>query len=288
MGCYFPVGCYCNDGSLSYRPCGKCLGCRLEYSKQWAARCVHEASLHEANSFITLTYNDEHLPKNKSIDRKELQKFIRRLRKKIAPDKIRFFACGEYGEKFTRPHYHACLFGYDFPDKQVLKTKRFQNPFVKKLGNRDLDILYTSELLGKVWEKGFHSIGKMSFESAAYVARYVTKKINGKQEASHYGDKTPEFALMSRRPGIGKKWIEKYLTDCYPKDFHTINGIKMRPCRFYDEVCKERYPEMFEKVKEKRKEAAEEQPYQNDKRRIQRQLYRKNVTSRLERELENG
>ena len=104
-------------------PCGQCIGCRLERSRQWAVRCVHESSLHRFSSFITLTYNDEHLPSDRSLNVEHFQRFMKRLRKHLEPLKIRFFHCGEYGDKFRRPHYHAIVFGYDFPDRIPFQKK---------------------------------------------------------------------------------------------------------------------------------------------------------------------
>ena len=103
-------------------PCGRCIGCRLERSRQWAIRCLHESKSHEDNCFITLTYDDEHLPRDRSLDVKVFQDFIKRMRKKVG--KFRYFHCGEYGEKEFRPHFHACIFGYDFPDKKFLKRTK--------------------------------------------------------------------------------------------------------------------------------------------------------------------
>jgi hypothetical protein len=145
-------------------PCGQCIGCRLERSRQWAIRCVHEAYGHEDNAFITLTYAPEHLPHDVSLNISHFQKFMKRLRKAISPKLVRFFHCGEYGELNQRPHYHACLFGYDFPDK-VLYTIR------------DECRLYRSPMLEKLWPMGFATVGDVTFESAAYVARYITKKL---------------------------------------------------------------------------------------------------------------
>jgi hypothetical protein len=214
-------------------PCGRCIGCRLEYSRQWAVRCMHEAQMHEQNSFITLTYSPEYLPKDKSIQKQELQKFFKRLRKNTGV-KLRYFACGEYGELNNRPHYHAIVFGYDFPDK-VLHTKRNGN------------LLFRSEVLEKAWPFGHSLIGAVTFESAAYVARYVTKKFKGNEEEkdAHYRllDKDtgevfqiePEFCLMSRRPGIGREWLEKFKGDTN-KDFITHRGSKMKLPKYYDSV----------------------------------------------------
>ena len=130
-------------------PCGQCIGCRLERSRQWAIRCVHEASLHDANSFITLTYRPDELPPDGSLQKSHFQKFMKRLRKRILPKLIRFFHCGEYGDKGARPHYHACVFGYDFPDKKLYTV-------------RDGVRLYVSEELQEVWPLGFSTVGDVS------------------------------------------------------------------------------------------------------------------------------
>ncbi len=148
-------------------PCGQCIGCRLDKSKQWAIRCVHEASLYDNNSFITLTYNTEHLPEDRSLEVRVFQLFMKRLRKRFGT-KIRFYACGEYGDQNGRPHYHACLFNHDFQDKKL--WKRGKDP--------SLD-LYRSADLEKLWPYGYSSIGEVTFQSAAYVARYIMKKITG-------------------------------------------------------------------------------------------------------------
>ena len=157
-------------------PCGQCIGCRLERSRQWAIRIVHESQMHEQSYFLTLTYNNEFLPKTGSLQKADVQLFMKRLRKKFGKG-IRYYYCGEYGEKFHRPHYHLIIFGCEFPDKILWKIER---------GNR----LWISEDLNKLWKKGYCSIGMVTFESAAYVARYVTKKITGKQANQHYERKT--------------------------------------------------------------------------------------------------
>ena len=104
-------------------PCGQCIGCRLERSRQWAVRCMHEASLHDENSFLTLTYSDENLPPGGSLHLPDFQNFMKRLRKSIAPKRVRFYHCGEYGDILSRPHYHALLFGYDFDDRKFLLSE---------------------------------------------------------------------------------------------------------------------------------------------------------------------
>lgn len=225
-------------------PCGRCTGCRLEYSRQWAIRCVHESQMHKHNAFITLTYSPENLPDDNSIHKSELQKFFKRLRKHTGK-RLRYFACGEYGEKNNRPHYHAVIFGYDFPDKYL---------HTKVNGN----LLFRSPLLEKCWKKGHSLIGDVTFESAAYVARYVMKKRKGdeKEIEEHYkllDQETgeihtiePEFCLMSRRPGIGKTWLEKFKTDT-DKDYITVRGQKMSLPKYYDNLLEQMEEDLTER-----------------------------------------
>jgi len=235
-------------------PCGQCIGCRLERSRQWAIRIMHEAQEHADNCFITLTYADEFLPEDFSLHKEHFQKFLKRLRKHadITGQKIRYFHCGEYGEKFARPHYHACIFGYDFSDKLLFRS-----------GRRDK--IYTSSILEKLWPFGYATIGKLTFESAAYVARYCTKKITGKlaEESQHYDkidyatgevwERLPEYNTMSLKPGIGYKWYEKYHDDVYPRDEVIIKGKKVQPPKFYDRLYELQEPVIFRKIKNSRK-----------------------------------
>lgn len=210
-------------------PCGQCMGCRLNRSLQWALRCVHEAKQYDDNCFVTLTYNDAHLPANGSLIVEEHQRFVKRLKSyvrrkygKDAADGIRFYMCGEYGERLGRPHFHFCFFNFDFADK---KYKR-----VNALGDR----IYTSEILDKVWgraDPGMCEIGSVTFKSAAYVARYITKKITGDDAVAYYGDKLPEYTAMSN--GIGKGWFQKWSKDVFPSDFVVHEGRKHRVPRYY-------------------------------------------------------
>lgn len=216
-------------------PCGQCSGCRLERSRQWAVRCVHEASLHDTNSFVTLTYDDDHLPNDGSLDLSHFQKFMKRLRKKFG--KLRYYHCGEYGDETNRPHYHSLLFGLDFADKK----------FWKQTSNGDN--LYVSETLNNIWGKGFCPIGDVTFQSAAYVARYIMKKITGSAADEHYDGKLPEYTSMSRRPGIGTNWYEKYSSDVFPEDFVILNAKKFRPPKFYDKLLEKDDIKTFDKLK---------------------------------------
>lgn len=223
-------------------PCGQCWGCRLERSRQWAIRCVHEASLYENNCFLTLTYDNEYLPEGGSLHKPDFQKFMKRLRKRFPGHVIRYFQCGEYGEKTSRPHYHACLFNFDFEDKIHFKTVN-ENRY------------YTSSLLSELWPMGHHVLGDVSFDSAAYVARYIMKKITGDKAEAHYQGKEPEYTTMSRRPGIATGWFEKYQTDIYPSDFIVLNGTKMRVPKFYDNILDRLYPHELQTLKARRKKA---------------------------------
>lgn len=231
-------------------PCGWCLGCRLERARQWKVRIMHEASLYEDNSFLTLTYAPENLPANGSLVKRDLQLFFKRLRKKLDVP-IKYYAVGEYGEQLRRPHYHVCVFGYGFPDKVLWKY------------NIQPDrSLYRSALLESVWPYGFSSVGTLTPDSAGYVARYVQKKVTGERSISHYQGKTPEFALMSRGGrnghGIAYDWFKKFSTDVYPKDFVTMKGRKERPPRYYDSLYEGTDPDVIKAVKAIRAEHARE------------------------------
>lgn len=223
-------------------PCGQCIGCRLERSRQWAIRCVHEASLYDDNCFLTLTYSDEHLPPGGSVVVEHFQKFMKRLRFEFADRRIRFFHCGEYGDQFGRPHYHACLFNFDFADKKHVEN----SPSGEKL--------YESEVLNRLWNFGRARIGAVTFESAAYVARYITKKLTGAR-AQEYEGRRPEYVTMSRRPGIGKGWLEKFKSDVFPGDFVVIRGKKMKPPKFYNSQYELLEPGEYAKLKARREVA---------------------------------
>lgn len=159
-------------------PCGQCIGCRLERSRQWAMRCVDEASMWADNSFVTLTYDDAHLPKDKSLHVEDFQGFMKRLRqdvwRKSHRRDVRFFHCGEYGEKYSRPHFHACLFNLAFHDRKPWKAS--------KAG----EMMYRSPTLESLWPNGYSAVSDVTFESAAYVARYVLDKVTGPAAETHY------------------------------------------------------------------------------------------------------
>ena len=266
-------------------PCGQCIGCRLERSRQWAIRCVHEASLYEDNCFVTLTYSDEHLPADGSLDKSEFQRFMKRLRKRFHDSIIRYYHCGEYGEQFGRPHYHVCLFNHDFPDKKLYK--------VLHGGNK----LYTSEILAQLWPLGYSTIGEVTFESAAYVARYILKKITGKGASEHYEKVNPntgeifqvqpEYTTMSRRPGIGKPWLDKYLKDVFPSDFIVMRGKKMGVPKYYTSQYEIICPGEVKKIKTRRKLKAIRHSENNTRERLfVREFVQKRKLEKLPRTIE--
>lgn len=247
--------------------CGQCIGCRLERSRQWATRSVHEMSLYEDNTFITLTYNDENLPKNQTLVKKHFQNFMKRLRNYVydvknqtpcmglypRDQKIRYLQCGEYGELRARPHYHAILFNFEFQNKELYKIHNENK-------------LYTAPLLEKLWPDGYGIIGAANFESAAYVARYILKKVTGKKASDHYAiydengvqsdSRVPEYVTMSRRPGIGRMWYEKFKKDLYPSDFIVVNGKKLQVPRVYNGYYELEDPDEYRRLKAKRKVAS--------------------------------
>jgi hypothetical protein len=201
-------------------------------------RCVHEAALHEDNCFLTLTYEDRKLPESGSLDHKDFQDFMKRLRRRYEPRKIKYYMCGEYGEDTKRPHYHACLFNFDFADKTIYKT---QNGFN----------LYNSDTLHDLWGHGYCVIGDVTFDSAAYVARYIMKKINGDAADLHYGDLKPEYNAMSN--GIGKEWFNKFKDDVFPGDFVVMNGKKVAVPKYYEMLLDKDDPDLLKLLKARRK-----------------------------------
>lgn len=249
MPCYYPLDAWKTEsGAVIFSgenlsrnrvvasfqvPCGRCIGCRLERARQWSVRCMHEASLYDANSFVTLTYDNDHVPEYGSLDYRHFQLFMKRLRKACAPNVVRFFMCGEYGDENLRPHYHAILFNVHFADR-------------RRHSGTGPNTLYISRTLEGLWPYGMSSIGSVTFESAGYVARYSLKKVTGDEAESHYttvdvetGEirrRVPEFCHMSLKPGIGAGWLAKYLDDVYPNDFVVSRGTEAKPPRYYDKL----------------------------------------------------
>lgn len=288
---YFPM----SDSYYSQIPCGQCLGCRLDYSRQWALRCMLEAKYHDHNVFVTLTYDDLHLPKTLVADnrtgelvespylyKRHIQLFMKRLRiyfqrhfhgTGTEPDKIcnfhsttpdiRCYYCGEYGSLNGRPHFHLILFNCELPDLVFLKK------------NFDGSSLYTSKIISDCWDnKGFITVGAVTFESCAYVARYMLKKQKGqslkdeRELLSHYDfevrDFVPglssEFVGMSRNPGIARRYFDEHSTDIYSVDkvyCASKSGVlEVKPPSYFDNLFRLNHEEEYEVIKKKRKNAA--------------------------------
>lgn len=180
------------------------------------------------------------------------------MRKHVEPRKFRYFYAGEYGSLNRRPHYHCCILGFDFPDK-TLHSTRFGIP------------LYSSNALAGLWPYGFSAIGCLTFESAAYVARYICSKITGDDARAHYDGRVPEFAHMSTRPAIGKDWYNSFKNDVYNHDLLVIrNGVYCRPPRYYDKLFSVDEPQRFEEIKANRaKKLAESDPADRTRARLE-------------------
>lgn len=266
MACYYPVHAYqsltpgegvtfkrtSHSGPALTLPCGRCIGCRIDHAKQWQCRLVHEAQMHDENSFLTLTYAPEHLPENCSLVPKHFTDFLKRYRKIIHPKTIRFYHVGEYGEQTLRPHYHAIIFGHRFADLTLLKkTKQGHN-------------LYTSDTLDYLWKHGQCFVGDVSTQSAGYVARYVLKKNIGTNdytranltrvdpETGEVHQVSPEYATMSRKPGIGRTWFDQFNSDIFPSDEVVLDGKKTKVPRYYTDLLKQRDPKLYKKLAVKR------------------------------------
>ncbi len=230
-------------------PCGSCLGCRSEQGRQWAVRIMHEARKHTESYFVTLTYSQEELPDNGGLRPRDFSRFVKDLRKEQPESAISFFGCGEYGEERGRPHYHAVLFGAHFLDMH-------RHP------DRSRGDVWQSPSLDDVWGRGLAEFGTVTMGSASYVAGYVRKKVRGSQ-VTRVNPLTgellePEFARMSLRPAIGKRWIQDHWMDVYPRDFVVVDGIEAKPPRYYDKWMDENLPFVMENVRQRRYDEAVE------------------------------
>lgn len=228
-------------------PCGQCIGCRLERSRQWAARIMAEAQCHEKTSFLTLTYKE--MPANGSLNSEDFTLFMKRLRRHFEPRTLRYFQCGEYGERHGRPHHHCILFGEDFGgDRSPIEDSQSGFP------------QYESKTLDDIWGHGRCTLGDVTFESAAYVARYSLKKVTGVSAQAHYAGRKPEYVTMSRRPGIGALWFAKYGRNVYPGDFFVPAPHRPAtlPPKYFDKLLERSDPELFARVKADRRKAERE------------------------------
>lgn len=249
-------------------PCGQCMGCRLEYSRQWANRMMMELDSHEDAWFVTLTYNDEHLPLSANpatgevvatLRKRDVQLFMKRLRKHRPGVKIRYFCSGEYGDKGKRPHYHLIIYGLKLDDlvyykhSEEIKGKYFN--------------YYLSPFLEKIWSDengqiGWVVVAEVAWETCAYTARYVMKKLKGEQ-ADVYSTLgiEPPFALMSRKPGLGSQYYHDH-PDMYNSPLVSMptvrGGIQFAPPKYIDSLFAEEFPVTFDEIQEIRTTAAKE------------------------------
>jgi len=229
-------------------PCGRCMECRLRKKREWALRCQHEADMHLENSLFCLTYDNEHLPRNgdgvPTLRKRDLSDFLKRLRHYTDGKRVKFFACGEYGGRFERPHYHVLLFGFGFPDK-------VRGP--ERNGFRS----WNSEILDKTWKKGLTEIGEFSFDGVAYVAKYITKKDLDEEELFWTVDLEPPFIHMSRGgrhgKGIGYEWWLEFGREVLDNDSVICNGKEVAVPRYYDGLNEDLYAEAMAKIKAVRK-----------------------------------
>jgi len=261
-------------------PCGKCSGCRNDQRLQWTIRCTHEASQHDNTTFLTLTVDDDHMPWHGSLSKKLLAGFFKRLRHEATrihnprysnsrsnaltnnqPTFIRFFGCGEYGTTTKRAHYHALLFGLWPQDARIYGADTF-----------------TSESLSLLWKEGTHQFSKANPDRIAYVCGYVNKKMGTMRDRSAYGvvdpdtgeyhERIPEFAVMSRRPGIGTQWFTKYETDLRRAQLH-YDGRYVSIPRFYERKYQEQHPEEVEYRRDLRARLREQRnPVEHTKKRL--------------------
>lgn len=236
----------------------------MERARQWSIRIMDEAHMHDSNVFVTLTYDDANVPPDGSLCYRHFQLFMKRLRKWAHPKQIRFYMCGEYGDNYGRPHFHACLFGVSFPDG-VLWQRTASN-----------ELIYRSAALEALWPFGYSSYGEVTSKSAAYVARYVMKKVSGNprhydavnQETGEIFSRVPEFTRMSLKPGIGSTWFEKYKSDVFPHDRRIVNGVEVKPPRYYDKKFKASNPDAFEVIRAERMLDADRKSADNTPRRL--------------------
>lgn len=264
MTCYYPRSAYPIDGGISFEkprghsgrivkiPCRKCTGCRLDHRSNWSTRMLHEASLYSDNQFVTLTYDPENLPARGDLDQTDMQRFFKRLRKHFASQTLRYVYSGEYGGKFSRPHYHAIIFGLRLPD------------LIREGSNERDEPLFGSAILDELWTHGHCVTGAVTEQSCAYVAAYMLKDINGEYDKRNVyttvdvntGELTERkrpFARYSNRPGIGKAWFDKYHADVFPHDYVVNKDGKQRAVpSYYFRLLEDLDPEMYAAVRAKR------------------------------------
>lgn len=209
-------------------PCRKCIADRIAYSREWTVRLMHELDdwKDKGAGFVTLTYDDDHLPRNASISKGSLQSFFKRFREEIGTGlPIKYFACGEYGDpkKTFRPHYHAIVFGHSRKDC-------IYDPVCNR---------YLSPDILAAWQYGYHEVDTVTYDSCRYVTDYIMKKYNGDKAKEYYGDRTVPFRLSSN--GIGLNYLNRNWRQMLENKGFTMRGVPMSLPRYYVKKLKERY-----------------------------------------------
>lgn len=249
MTCYAPIEAFRTSDGVVFSElgrydifgrieiaCGQCIGCRLRRASDWQLRVMHEASEWDENCFVTLTYARDRLPAHGSLDHRDFQLFMKRVRKHYGRRNVRFYMCGEYGPETGRAHYHACLFNVSFLEDRL--------PAGKSAAGH---VFYSSESLSRLWSHGIATVQDLTAETASYCARYIMKKALGETAKTAYQivtedgevvQRRPEYAAMSLKPGIGARWFAKYGKEVYPSDFVVENGSKRQAPRYYDRLMK--------------------------------------------------
>lgn len=304
MGCHHPIPAYLDSkgkvqfvnrreslgrlGLITLR-CGMCRGCKADHAREWSIRAYHEAQLHDQSCFITATYDPEHLPAGGSLYPRDLELFFKRLRKNVGKRGLRYFACGEYGEKRGRPHYHICLFGYcpELTDLAFRSAKGHPN--------------YRSELLDRSWQKGNIFFTTFDASCARYTAHYTADKLKGfakdeicaesglrpyerlEEATGEIWPLCPEFQRQSNRPGLGIGWLEKNWKEVFPADSVVMDGREYPPPKAYWKWLKANHPDVAEKVGKKRRAAVASIPYETGLRKLQRTQFQVAQLDRFER-----
>lgn len=230
-------------------PCGVCFGCRCDNSRMWSLRMMHEHRYHDHNYFLTLTYSDENLPPGAVLQYRDLQKFWKSARHVFQDPQspFKYFACGEYGDKSLRPHYHAAVFDFRIPDLR---------PY-KRVGG---GWYFLSDALRKCWGHGHVIVADLSWQSAAYIARYVTKKMHGAnvRDRGTFDPVTGEVDLFPverafQSNGLGKPFYEEFADQIWEKDACLFNGkYLIKPPRYYLKLLADSDPDAALAIKERR------------------------------------
>lgn len=293
MPCYKPLKAFLTPSGAVFQelgrhdilgdlelPCGRCIGCRMRRASDWELRCMHQAQGHDQNCFITLTYRDEDLPPHNSLNHRDFQLFVKRTRKKV---NLTYYMCGEYGDETQRPHYHACIFNYDYPDRKYHGKSAS--------GGK----MYTSDLLAETWGLGNVTVQDLNNQTASYCTRYIMQKALGANALQAYQTIDPDTGeIIQRRPpynamskGLGKAWLLKYGADVYNTDQVIARGSPRRPPKYYDRLLKSGLVQFdLDSIKQARIERAKLSASENtDERRRVREIVHEARVKNLKRTL---